>query len=430
MGLLDLIKHNKIKEPMFYNEHEDIRIKTLNDLLNKDGDDKKQLLEEEKKYVEIGLEGEKKVIYELMRSKYPLIFIHDVTIENGFHDSQIDFIVITKKGLFVLETKKLIGDITIDNEGNFIRYFKNSKGEVYKKEGIYSPITQNTYHIDALRKLFETNKIAKNINIYSLVVIANQKTIINKNYAPKYIKNRVIKYDQLTAAIYREIENSANITDISDSKMLEIAELIMKNDTQKSIDYISKFELSLIEDQNEDVQVIEDLSEDNSYSTNDQLYEQLKEYRLNKSKELNIQPWMIFNNDTLANLVLNKPANKNDFLKIQGLGEKKYESFGCDILSIINPGVEEFDEKEQEQQKISDTQKLAVYNKLKQYRYNKANELNYKPYFIFTNEELDNIVANMPKTKEELLQINGFGEKKVELYGKDILNIIVNIKEN
>lgn len=106
MGILDIFKHNKIKEPIFYNEHDDLRLQMLDDLLLKVGDDQKSILEEEKKYVTIGLSGERNIIYELRRSLTPLIFLHDVTIENGFHDSQMDFIVITKKGLIVLETKK------------------------------------------------------------------------------------------------------------------------------------------------------------------------------------------------------------------------------------------------------------------------------------------------------------------------------------
>ena len=135
MGLLDLFRHNKIKEPIFYNEHDDERLKSLEELLDKVGDDQKQLILDEMNLIQIGLSGEKNVIFELMHSTNPIVFLHDVTLPNVMTDSQIDFIVITRKGLIVLETKKLIGDVTIDSEGNFTRYFKNSKGEVYKKEG-------------------------------------------------------------------------------------------------------------------------------------------------------------------------------------------------------------------------------------------------------------------------------------------------------
>lgn len=422
MGILDIFKHNKIKEPIFYNEHDDLRLQMLDDLLLKVGDDQKSILEEEKKYVTIGLSGERNIIYELRRSLTPLIFLHDVTIENGFHDSQMDFIVITKKGLIVLETKKLIGDITIDSESNFIRYFKNSKGEVYKKEGIYSPLTQNRYHIDALRKLFDNNKISKNIPIYSLVVIANSKTIINKKYANDYVKKQVIKYDQLNPYIIELMEKQDGV-DISDSKMLEIAEIINSNDNKKSIDYVKKFKLTLIEkEQVEEIQVIDEMSEIIT-NTSDSLYEELRKYRYNKSRELNIPAYEIFTNDTLSNIVLSKPKSKNEFIFIPGLDEEKYEKYGEEIIKIIYPN-ESINEEKNEKIEVSDSVKETLSKELKHYRYKKAQELKYEQYFIFTNAVLEEILNKLPRTKEELLLVKGFGEKKVEIYGKDILDII------
>ena len=422
MGLFDRFLNNKIKEPIFYNEHEDTRIQLLDELIDKVGDNQKQILEEEKKYVQIGLSGEKNVIYELKRCINPIVFIHDVTIQNGFHDSQIDFIIITRKGLLVLETKKLIGDITIDNEGNFIRYFKNAKGEVYKKEGIYSPITQNTYHVNALRRLFEGNRLYRNLNIESLVVIANTKTIINKKYAPSEIKKLVIKHDQLNTIINDFVKDD-RYSDLNDNKMLEIAEIIVNSDTKKSIDYVSKFNLEISDNIIEDIQIIDELSPQVDIKSDDELYETLRKYRYSKSKELNIQPWMIFNNDVLGELVLNKPHNKEEFIKINGLGESKFNSYGIDILNIINDDILE-EGINQPKELVNDDIKSRITSQLKQYRYKKSQELNYKPYFIFNNAELESIVNILPRTKEELLSIKGFGEKKIEMYGNDIIQII------
>ena len=153
------------------------------------------------------------------------------------------------------------------------------------------------------KKAFDENKISKNIPIYPLVVIANSKTIIDKKYATKEVKNKVIKYDQLNNVIYNFIENGT--IDISDNKMTEIAEVINNNNTMKTIDYISKLKLVLVDEQSEeDVQVIDESSNIEDYHLDDELYERLREYRLNKAKELNVQAWIIFNNDTLSKLVL------------------------------------------------------------------------------------------------------------------------------
>tara|TARA_A100001015_G_scaffold313174_2_gene419838 strand:+ start:355 stop:2490 length:2136 start_codon:yes stop_codon:yes gene_type:complete len=66
------------------------------------------------------------------------------------------------------------------------------------------------------------------------------------------------------------------------------------------------------------------------------LLEKLKIYRVNKARQENKPPFCIFTNKTLKNIILNKPTNKKDFLKIIGLGKKTYDSYGNDIIKIIN----------------------------------------------------------------------------------------------
>ena len=50
-------------------------------------------------------------------------------------------------------------------------------------------------------------------------------------------------------------------------------------------------------------------------------------------------------------------------------------------------------------------------------------------YYIFSNAQMDDLVRKKPKTKEELLKITGFGEKKVASYGEDIIGIVSKTKE-
>ena len=63
---------------------------------------------------------------------------------------------------------------------------------------------------------------------------------------------------------------------------------------------------------------------------------------------------------------------------------------------------------------------------MKKYRLNKSKELNYKPYFIFSDKTLEELINKKPKNKVELKQIEGFGDKKIEMYGIDIIKIINN----
>lgn len=61
---------------------------------------------------------------------------------------------------------------------------------------------------------------------------------------------------------------------------------------------------------------------------------------------------------------------------------------------------------------------------LKAYRLETSRQGNLKPYWVFTNSELDEIVERRPKTMAELLAIKGFGETKAAKYGASILEIV------
>ncbi len=67
---------------------------------------------------------------------------------------------------------------------------------------------------------------------------------------------------------------------------------------------------------------------------------------------------------------------------------------------------------------------MELLKKIRQWRYEKAKDLKIRPYFIFNNVTLVDLATRQPMTREELLTISGIGEKKVELYGDEIVMII------
>ena len=80
------------------------------------------------------------------------------------------------------------------------------------------------------------------------------------------------------------------------------------------------------------------------------------------------------------------------------------------------------EEEKAEEQVVDNASDL--YEEIRRYRYNKSKEEGNKPYFLFNNNTLDLLVKERPRTKEELLKIQGFGHVKVDKYGDDLLNII------
>lgn len=63
-------------------------------------------------------------------------------------------------------------------------------------------------------------------------------------------------------------------------------------------------------------------------------------------------------------------------------------------------------------------------DKLKAYRLEKSREEKIKPYYIFNNNQLADLIAAMPASKQELQSVPGFGPVKAGKYGDDILNIM------
>ena len=65
-----------------------------------------------------------------------------------------------------------------------------------------------------------------------------------------------------------------------------------------------------------------------------------------------------------------------------------------------------------------------LFNKFKNWRRERAYNDGIKPYIIFSDATLIEIVNKLPKSKEELIDIRGVGEKKVQKYGDEILQLI------
>ena len=70
-----------------------------------------------------------------------------------------------------------------------------------------------------------------------------------------------------------------------------------------------------------------------------------------------------------------------------------------------------------------------LFKHLKDWRKSKSIDEGIKPYIIFSDATLIEIVNKLPKSKEELFKIRGVGEKKIIKYGDEILKLI-NLKNN
>ena len=69
---------------------------------------------------------------------------------------------------------------------------------------------------------------------------------------------------------------------------------------------------------------------------NKDLFNVLRNWRKDKALKEGIKPYIIFSDATLIQISNILPKNKEELLGIRGMGEKKYEKFGEELLDIIN----------------------------------------------------------------------------------------------
>lgn len=82
------------------------------------------------------------------------------------------------------------------------------------------------------------------------------------------------------------------------------------------------------------------------------------------------------------------------------------------------------DEAVEPEEPVLNKSQLDIYNALSAWREHKASEENLSPYVIARNSWLKEIIKMNPSTPKDLMAIKGFGERRANKYGKDIIAII------
>lgn len=195
--------------------------------------------------LQAGIVGEERILYELQNSHMDMFVLHDLYLEHNGLTAQIDFLVATPQRIFVLESKQLFGYIEITKRGDFIRSFGK------KREGIYSPITQNQRHLELIHAMKRDSRgLAMNLlvdgdfdDIYrSLVVLANPKTVLKDRYATKEVKRQVVRADQLVSTIKAiNNEKGPGREKISRSATQKRAEWFLAQHKENPVDYAAKY---------------------------------------------------------------------------------------------------------------------------------------------------------------------------------------------
>lgn len=329
---------DKLNGPLIYKDSDYARnqLEVLNGLHDKASGEKKRLIAQDIRLLEYGIKGEENVLFELMNSFMPMLVLRDLHLQYDGLSAQIDFLVVTRKLTFLIECKNMFGDIEVNNAGDFILTLEFDGKK--KKEGIYSPITQNKRHLEllkAIRRDSISNVIIRmafekffDDNYKSIIVMANPKTVLDVRKADKGIRDQIIRNDQLVAYIKEMTVKSKNEAS-SDKTMYEQAERFANLHKPLDRDYTSKY---IIDSGHESKSIPETIKNPDESP----LFKDLKEYRLIKSREEGVKAYFIFNNSQLDELVLRMPDSLESLKEVSGFGEVKAGKYGSDILTIIS----------------------------------------------------------------------------------------------
>lgn len=179
-----------------------------------------------------------------------------------------------------------------------------------------------------------------------------------------------------------------------------------------------------------------------SLEVENELYSLLRELRHSIASEERIAPYMVFGDGTLRAMSSSYPVNKEEMLDISGVGEIKYQKYGKDFETVIKEYVEKNNINKKDKEKNVDLESVnsdflevntdkALYEKLLVIREEYATKEKLPPYMVLANKALKEISGRYPLDEEQLKDISGIGEVKIEKYGASILDEVKQyVKEN
>ncbi|EUA33557.1 HRDC domain protein [Mycobacterium xenopi 3993] len=68
------------------------------------------------------------------------------------------------------------------------------------------------------------------------------------------------------------------------------------------------------------------------------LLQRLKDWRLRTSKDMNVPAYIVFTDNTLLAIAEMRPTDEAALVAIPGIGARKLEQFGPDVLQLVRTG--------------------------------------------------------------------------------------------
>ena len=161
-----------------------------------------------------GQRGEKQVAVLLSMLPKEYKVINDLLLQSGGYSTQIDHVVVSAYGVFVIETKYYKGWIYGGENSEFCT--QNIYGHKYE---LRNPLRQNQGHVKAIQRLLGNDGT---IPIHNIVAFSRQATLKVDRSLPVLYWGQIVRYirrfkepmiaEEEVGEIYRTLMNS-NVTD-------------------------------------------------------------------------------------------------------------------------------------------------------------------------------------------------------------------------
>lgn len=298
----------------------------------------KSEIDKDIKLIELGVKGEAEIAFELKNANLGLVVLRDITLEFQGNKAQIDYVIVSKVFTYFVECKNLIGNIYIDNNGQFTREYNYNGKKI--KEGIYSPYTQAVRHKEIFRNIWlnSHNSFVKLLvgsnfdnNWYKpLVVLSNSKALLYDKYAPKNIRDCTIRVDQLVSYIEKDLSNYDKDLLANKKRMYSLAQSFLDLNVTNNTSFASKYINELESSDNATLEVKAVVND----SSKDELKSKLTDYRKNKSLKMNVPAYYIFTNDEYDKIIELRPKTIEELGKI--ISPIKVKCHGKEIIDMIS----------------------------------------------------------------------------------------------
>lgn len=291
----------------------------------------------------IGELGESKVLDELKYSFYPMNIIKDISINIGEFHCQIDFLIITKKSIYLIECKNNGANLKIDSNGSF---YLVKEG---KKNRIFSVLNQ----IERQKMILEQLDFDVDIkNIKPIIVYANEEIGIEIEDETILRGIDVINLDRLNSLIR---EKEKDLEEIYTEEEIEKIKNKLLDPILKNSDYVEEnskkwdeFELRMQLEKNiNEKKALEKIAERNSAKSiksnndgskisKDEFGEILEKYLIRKSEKLGVTTTSLMT-EMMKDEVLEKmPTTVAQLSKLLVSNSVFFHKISSDLLSMIN----------------------------------------------------------------------------------------------